>query len=365
MKTYLNLLFTTLLIGGYSICSFAFNNIDALLDNSDITWAAEVYTDYAPTINYRTIGRKEMQAKYGISTNTAISLKIQQQPTKQSIHLNELRLAELLLRIPSNTAIKFFKDPALKESLNYADYHKITQEENPDTVFVSQADGTQKIGGIFNRQLYPNDVKLFRVKQILSYNIKTNQLDLIPIAIAPLAAKYNKEQQLVSTTPLFWVPIQEVMQAIDLNQSSINWAKRMTRSIDTDEVTVIKGKESFAEILNKSLNHYAKNPNSSKLYNTYGDMSPMSTKQVKNINSGIDTIITFDPQTFEETVSVVTNKATPETMHKIRIIQDWVWNKETKSISIQFVAFAPILKRYDSKQNFLNSGPLFYKKPKE
>lgn len=362
MKTCSNFIFTILLFLGYSVSSFAFHHIDDLLDNSEITWAAEVYTDYAPNVSHFAIGKEKMQRQYGISTNSFTTLKIQQL-ADEPIHLDEVTLAQLLLTMPSNTTSKFFKDTALKEPLNYAAYHKITQEKNPDTTFIRQEDGSQKIVRIFMRQLYPHQIELFRVKQILSYNKKTNQLNLTPIAIAPLATKHDKEKQLISATPLFWVPIQSLAQAADLNSSSINWAKRITRYIDTDEVSVVKGKESLAEILNKISDFHAKAPEPGQLFYTFGDMLPMTSKDIKNLNKGIDTIVIFAPVTFEKFVSEIEVRINPETMHKIRIIQDWVWNKETQSISIRFVAFAPILKRYDNKNNFLSAGPLFYKKP--
>lgn len=365
MKTYSKLLFTTILFLTYSISSFAFNDISELLDNSDITWAAEVYTDYAPNVNHFAIKRKELKAKYGISSNTFVTLKIHQDPKDAPIRMRAMTLANQVLMMESINQSNLFKDADLKEPLNYADYQKITQERTFDTTFITQPDGTSKIGHIFKRKIYFNDVPLFRVKQILTYNAKTNELNLIAVAIAPLFCEYNKNRELIGTSPLFWMSIEDFDQEIDLNSSSVNWAKRITRSIDTEEIKVVKGKETLAEILNAISNRYAQEPESSKLYHTYGEMLPMSSKDVKNLNSGIDTIITFDPNTFEEIVSEIAVSITPKTMREVRIIQDWVWNKETQSLNIKFIAFAPIVKRFDNKNNFLHSGPLFYKKPND
>lgn len=365
MNIHSNLICTIFLFLIHSSSSFAFNDIDDILDKSEITWAAEIYTDYAPNASHYVLKRKKMKAQYGISDNYFVTLKLQHDLSKASLRMHEITLSNQMLKMEPGSKATFFKDASLKKTLSYPDYQKITQEVTFDTTFITQADGTSKVGLIVARKVHFNGVSLFRVKQILHYNEKTNELGLTPVAIAPVFCTYDKEGNLTGTSPLFWMPIKDLNQEIDLNAPAINWAKRMTRSIDTDEVTVIKGKRTFAEILNTISIHYIETPESAKLYHSYGKMLPMSSEDIKSIKNNIDTIITFDPKTFEEIVSVVKTTITPKTMHEVRIIQDWVWNKETQSINIQLVAFAPILKRYDSRDTFLCATPLFYKKSKD
>jgi hypothetical protein len=347
---------------GYSFSSFAFNNIDDLLDKSEITWAAEVYTDYAPNVTYFWMNGKKIKAKYGISNNAFVTLKIQQELNNAPLRMHPITLANQVLKMEPDSKATFFKNSTLKEPLSYAEYQKITQETTFDTTFISQADGTSIVGHIITRKVHFDGVSLFRVKQILHYNEKTNELVLTPVSIAPIFCVHDKEGNLVGTSPLFWMPIKDLNQEIDLNSPAVNWAKRMTRSIDTDEVTVIKGKRTLAEILNTMSIRYTQEPELSKLYHTYGKMLPMNSEDIKGMKNSIDTVITFHPETFEEIVSIIETTITPKTMHEIRIIQDWVWNAETQSINIKLVAFAPILKRYDNKNNFICSIPFFYKK---
>jgi hypothetical protein len=357
MKTYSTLVISTVLFLTYSISSFAFDDLNDLLDNSDITWAAEVYTDYAPNVNHFAIKREKLKAQYGISDNTFVTLKIQQDLQNTPILIDAITLAQQMLEVSSGSKSKFFKDANLKEPLSHAEYQEIIQGKTP-----LNNDGKEHQ---FNYKISPYQISLFRVKQILYYNEKTNELSLTPVAVAPIFCIYNKAQELTGTIPLFWMPIQDLNQDIDLNSTSINWAKRITRTIDNDEVSVIKGKKTLADILNAISNRYAEAPESGKLYHCYSKMLPMSSKDVKNLNNGIDTIITFDPVTFEEIVSEIDVVISPKTMSKIRIIQDWVWNKETQSINIKFIAFAPIVKRFDKADNFLHAGPLFFKKAEE
>jgi hypothetical protein len=89
-----------------------------------------------------------------------------------------------VLNIEPGSKATFFKNTSLKEPLSYSDYQKITQETTFDTTFIPQPNGTSKVGHIITRKIYFDEVPLFRVKQILHYNEKTNELDLTPVAIA-------------------------------------------------------------------------------------------------------------------------------------------------------------------------------------
>ena len=89
----------------------------------------------------------------------------------------------------------------------------------------------------------------------------------------------------------------------------------------------------------------------------------MSTREIKKIGNSIDTIITYDVNTFEEVVQVVVNNLKGEDVNKLRLMQDWVWDEKTKELNIRFVGFKPIIDRFDDKGKFLNSGPIFTRRP--
>ncbi|WP_264788659.1 hypothetical protein [Aureispira anguillae] len=340
------------------------NELDQLFDNTDITWAAEVYTDYVPNINSYQFGKKEMKKRYGISRNNTDILKIQNEVDDQHIHPRPAGLAHKLFQLTANN-FKAFKDASLKEQLSYDTYKDIVKQIKQDTVFTFNPATSKETMQVIVRELNPNEVEIFRVKQILHYNAKTNQLGVTPIAIAPILTTYSSTGEITKTTPLFWMPITEISQAMDLSPSNINWAKRLSRSISTDQITVIKGKGQIGDIVYSIIEKSEKNADKAKLYHTFGNFTPLEASEIKNIRSSIDTIITFNPTTFEEIVQVVSNKLDPQSVQKIRIIQNWVWDKRTQQMNIRLIAFAPIVNRYDEAKNFLNSGPMFYKKPNE
>jgi len=85
-------------------------------------------------------------------------------------------------------------------------------------------------------------------------------------------------------------------------------------------------------------------------------------EDVANLGGSIDTIITFDPKTFKETIQIVTSKFRGKSIKNLRLIEDWVWEDKANSLSIRYVGFAPIIDRIDDNGNFLNSGPMFIRK---
>ncbi|MCH2044785.1 MAG: hypothetical protein MK212_11765 [Saprospiraceae bacterium] len=85
----------------------------------------------------------------------------------------------------------------------------------------------------------------------------------------------------------------------------------------------------------------------------------MPKNEKENFGSSIDTIIPFDPKTFNKNVSVVKNTCRGKDIDEVRLLQDWIWNEKEQKLYIRHAGFALIVKRYDNKGNFLNSGPMF------
>lgn len=364
MNYYTNFILTVFLLFSAAVSISANNDLDQILDNSDITWAAEVYTDYVPNINSRQFGHKKMKAKYGLSRNYYDILKIQNEINDNNLRSIPSQLSYKLLQLKSKN-LNVFSDANLKNKLSYADYQEVVQEERYDTIITFDPETFTEVVQLVLHDLDFNAVEVFRVKQIIHYNSKTKQLGITPLAIAPIQITYNNKSEPINKAPLFWMPINEAMSMMDLDDKNVNWAKRLIRSISNEDLTILKGKGMIGDVFQDIIQGARQKSNEAKFYHTFGDFQPLTAEEVESVGSGIDTIITFDPVTFKETVSVVTNEFTAKSIQKVRLIQNWVWNKETQQMHIRLIAFAPIVKRYDNAGNFLNSGPLFYKKPNE
>ncbi len=353
------------LLVSLSFSSFADNHTDQLLNNSDITWAAEVYTYYTPNINSSQFGTEKMKVHYSIEgINKVHTLKIQNQIKENQIIGNPSSLAYRLLNL-NPSEINMYKDSELREQFNLTDYKEIILNETPDTIITFDPKTYEEIIQIVNNKIDIDKIEVFRLKQILHYNSKTHQFGVSAVAIAPIANKYNKQTGSHTCTPIFWMPVKETLEALDLNSSSVDWVKRIGRDIDKKDLKIIKGEQNIGEIFDAIIDHAIKNSEKAKLYYPTNELSPLPAEAIKSIKSASDTVITFDPETFEEIIQVSPNKFHPENIKKIRLIQNWIWDNKTQKMNIQLIAFAPVLERYDTKGTYIFSSPIFYKKPNE
>jgi len=147
-----------------------------------------------------------------------------------------------------------------------------------------------------------------------------------------------------------------------IHEKDVFWERRIWRLIDIREkmnhpFKNAKEGESFIEIL---LAH-AK-AGDITLYHTFKDdfKEAMTQEEMQNLGSSVDTIITFDPETFEEIIQVVVNDLNPEDIKKYRLKEVYFFDEEKSSLDVRILGIAPIIDRVDNNGNFLNSGPMFW-----
>ncbi|CAA6829696.1 MAG: Gliding motility protein GldN [uncultured Aureispira sp.] len=147
-----------------------------------------------------------------------------------------------------------------------------------------------------------------------------------------------------------------------IHEKDVFWERRIWRLIDIREkmnhpFKNEKEGESFIEIL---LAH-AK-AGDITLYHTFKDdfQEAMTQEEMQNLGSSVDTIITFDPETFDEIMQVVVNDLNPEDIKKYRLKEVYFFDEEKSSLDVRILGIAPIIDRVDNNGNFLNSGPMFW-----
>jgi gliding motility associated protien GldN len=147
-----------------------------------------------------------------------------------------------------------------------------------------------------------------------------------------------------------------------IHEKDVFWERRIWRLIDIREkmnhpFKNEKEGESFIEII---LAH-AK-AGDITLYHTFNDefTEAMTQEEMQNLGSSVDTIITFDPETFEEIVQVVVNDLNPADIKKYRLKEVYFFDEEKSSLDVRILGIAPIIDRVDNNGNFLNSGPMFW-----
>lgn len=145
-----------------------------------------------------------------------------------------------------------------------------------------------------------------------------------------------------------------------IHEKDVFWERRIWRLIDIREKRNHPFKNEKEPFITLLLLH-AK-AGDITLYHTFDDefTQAMTQEEMQNLGSSVDTIITFDPETFEEIVQVVVNDLNPEDIKKYRIKEVYFFDEEKSTLDVRILGIAPIIDRVDNNGNFLNSGPMFW-----
>lgn len=146
-----------------------------------------------------------------------------------------------------------------------------------------------------------------------------------------------------------------------IRESDIFWEKRIWRVIDVREkmnLPFAYPEEPFFKLLSDAA--------------TKGDLpvyaidgtdkfnKRMSTDDVLSMLSKIDTVVTFDPETYEEKVQIVRNDINWEDVKRFRIKEVWYFDKETSTLQVRILGIAPLIDVKDNEGNFRFEKPMFW-----
>ena len=100
---------------------------------------------------------------------------------------------------------------------------------------------------------------------------------------------------------------------------------------------------------------YRANPSTAEVYQIEGDnkqLEALKPEVIEKLGIKKDIVVTFDPKTFEEIITVVNNDFTAKDLKKIRITQDWVWDDKTQVMQVRVVGFSPMTYISDDYGNY-------------
>lgn len=305
--------------------------IDALKADPDVVWMGETMVDYVDTnglenawCSYNNI-EKEQLLKYQsgrvINGNT---------PT---------RVIDVLFAISKKQ--KVYVTEKLEKERSEKSLKTIRQPL--DTVITFDPETFEQIVQIVVSDYTVVQTPKFRVRQLLYFDKNTRTFLTKPLAVAPLLkrGKYY--------IPLFWVaPL--TREDFDLSSNDISLAKRLFAEIDLKSIKVLKSKKNqdaafklFAEnIIDSKKEMYLTHP-------LRGDgITALNRAERATVTNSVDTIITFDPETFEEIIQVVVYKYDGADTEKIQLIEDWFFDANKGKIQITPLGIGIVAPRNDS-----------------
>jgi len=145
-----------------------------------------------------------------------------------------------------------------------------------------------------------------------------------------------------------------------IREADIFWEKRIWRIIDVREkmnLPFAYPEEPFFSILMQ-----AAEEGEITVYGTEDDKFsyPLEPDEVASMGATVDTIIAFDPETYEEEIQIVRNDLNPEDIKQFRVKEVWFFDEESSTLQVRILGIAPLKDEYDENGNYKYTTPLFW-----
>ena len=127
------------------------------------------------------------------------------------------------------------------------------------------------------------------------------------------------------------------------------------------EAPMVKLTDTYQQPMDAYLQAFAENKNLT-FYDGFEGSKPLDMATRYQMIHRTDTVVTFDPETYDEKVQVVYNDLNSDQITELRLVQTWIWDERKSRLSIHLDAVAPIFEVKDNHGNFRYAQPLFYQK---
>ena len=326
-----------------------------ILNDPDVIWAAEMnlYFSIEPEYTHSDSSFEKM--------NSATTLKL----LRSHSNSGNLLLCEKLLEL-----CKTGKQDAFVPYHENTRYDAATRREglrSIDSITVIDPVTTME----YNRVVYNDpDARAIIgvwVKQLLFYHEKSAEFDIYTVAFAPDFAVFTNSEPAVylySRTPYWfrmppWSPKSNARQP-DLQDPDITWACRMTTLKNMPSLEKVQPFKDFKPpIMQQLLDRFRRDPAYQVTETQNGAPIPFENREGLIVQT--DSVLTFDPETYEEKPQVLRTELTGYHIKHVCLSQDWFWDEKKQQLIIRLHAFAPMLERYDSNGDFFYWRALFWR----
>lgn len=253
--------------------------------------------------------------------------------------------------------IDTYADKALTQKLDDAQKKDIAI--SIDTILMFDPDTYKDKAYVVENVLDPRDVFMYKVSAIIFFDKQKTELIYVPTAIAPMKTIYDDESNMVSTIDLFWIPVDVNRNYPQIDQPEYTFAHIHQNYISPNNILDTNMRKQFNTYSMDQVQRIR--DRAGELYiPTYMHGEPNDSSQIANLGSSVDTIIIFDPETFEEKVQTVKNEI--RAVESFRVNNVWSFNQSTKRIECFQFGYTFIIDRLDDFGNVINSGPIFFHK---
>lgn len=246
---------------------------------------------------------------------------------------------------------------------------KVTPQERPayltqvDTVVVYDRLGYEQIK-IINNEIYPDDIVGVRVHQLIYWNSKLRNFGYQALSFAPLWRQYDETGKLTRAKPILWFPVTAASKPAktwSADEVSYVTETRHQLAIQGDNsIPTTKGKfqvEAFFTAL--------RDDEQAKLYGNPPEFELTEADRNQLFRSFVDTVVVFDPDTYEEVVKTIAVEFDWNALKKVRFVVRWFWDEQKHQLTYAFLGWG-LLEQYSSYgSDVLHNQLLFYRMGEE
>jgi gliding motility associated protien GldN len=150
-----------------------------------------------------------------------------------------------------------------------------------------------------------------------------------------------------------------VLPYTPVREADYVWERRVWRLIDIREKMNLPFQNPngrFIEILIE-----AAKAGEITVYQEEDFSGPLTLEELLVIEKGEpDTSYIFDPETYEEVITITQNDLNPDDIKQFRVKEVWFFDKQTSTMRVRILGIAPIRELYDEYNNLMGTIPMFW-----
>jgi len=229
------------------------------------------------------------------------------------------------------------------------------------TVIIDPVSGEEKFMVVKTEPRY--QINSFKVKQWWFFEKENQSLGSLVRAIAPIVSLEKKDGSVLNK-PLFWIKMeQDANTNFHFNDPTVIWAKETLSTLKFDKVKKVKGrtKKTFKNFVWKKPRKGDTQVLENESWYSYCAEELEKEKLDDLLGSSVDTVITFDPETFEEKLEIVkSEKVKYKNIKNYRVLQHWYFDKSSNMLASKVISIGPLLDVKDQNGKFKFRRALYY-----
>lgn len=256
--------------------------------------------------------------------------------------------------------VECYDDPLLKNALPENELN--ARLSSLDTIITIDVETYKERISVILNEVDFEDYAGVRIFQQVYLRKSTRSIGCRAVSWAPLL--FDEPDGLDSTLlckPVCWLPTfpaeNPALLRLSEDVSYVVVTTTRDQSPALEDITPVKGTVNFRRFFSD----FIREPWAPAW--SADDFSELTPSDLQKMDGGMDTIIVFNPETFEETITVTRQAPIGERIEAIRFAVRWFYDDRQRRLFYEFVGLAPTEGFYEAGK-LIYSKPLFYLKGK-